>query len=185
MTRKLPKNSFIALQSLVMMSVILLATGCDKKEDKPVAPAAATAQQPAKPVMKPVSSALRVTPAPVNQFDFSAKKDPFKPVVLTKPDAAPTKDARERIARAGIPIHSFDVSQFRLIGIITGGRENYAQVVDPNKKSYILKKGMAIGKNDGKVMSISSSGVDILEQFRDDNGRVRKEHIKLTLPRKQ
>ena len=84
-----------------------------------------------------------------------------------------------------MPIHSFDVSQFKLIGIITGGRENQAMVTDPGGKGYVLKVGMLIGKNDGRITSISSSGVDVLEQFKDDNGRVRKENIKLTLPRKQ
>ena len=72
-----------------------------------------------------------------------------------------------------------------MIGIITGGRENQAMVTDPGGKGYVLKVGMLIGKNDGKITSINSSGVDVLEQFRDDNGRVRKEKIKLTLPRKQ
>lgn len=58
-------------------------------------------------------------------------------------------------------------------------------VTDPNGKGYVLRVGMTIGKNSGKIVSITSSGIDVLEQFRDDNGRVRKENIKLTLPRKQ
>jgi type IV pilus assembly protein PilP len=77
------------------------------------------------------------------------------------------------------------VSQFKLIGIITGGRENQAMVTDPAGKGYVLKVGMLIGKNEGKIVAITSGGVDIIEQFKDDNGRVRKENIKLTLPRKQ
>jgi len=168
-----------------MLAASLVITGCDKNEEKPAAAPATTQTQPVKPVLKPMSAPLRVTPAPVNQFDFSTKKDPFKPFVIAKPETAPTKESRARSARAGLPIHSFDVSQFKLIGIITGGRENFAQVIDPNGKGYILKKGMAIGKNDGKVVAIANSGVEILEQFKDDNGRVRKENIKLTLPRKQ
>ena len=96
-----------------------------------------------------------------------------------------THEARKRAQRNALPIHSFDVSQFKLIGIITGGRENQAMVTDPGGKGYVLKVGMSIGKNDGKIISISSNGVGILEQFKDDNGRVRKENIKLTLPRKQ
>jgi len=187
MTRNLLKNSCIVAQSFVLMTVALLMLGCDKKPEPTTAtsPATATADLQAKPVLKPVSSALKVTPAPVNQFDFSAKKDPFKPFVAVKLEAAPTKESLERNARAALPIHSFDISQFKLIGVVVGGKESFAQVIDPNGKGYILKKGMAIGKNDGKVVSISNNGVDVLEQFKDDNGRVRKENIKLTLPRKQ
>ena len=58
-------------------------------------------------------------------------------------------------------------------------------VVDPNGKGYVLKTGMTIGKNVGRVTLISAGGVDVVEQFRDDNGRVRKEIIRITLPRKQ
>jgi type IV pilus assembly protein PilP len=58
-------------------------------------------------------------------------------------------------------------------------------VTDPEGKGYVLKVGMLIGKNDGRIVSISTSGVEVLEQFKDDSGRVRKEHIKLSLPRKQ
>ncbi len=58
-------------------------------------------------------------------------------------------------------------------------------VIDPNGKGYVLKIGMTIGKNDGRVMSITPNSVDVLEQFRDDNGRVRKEHIRISMPRKQ
>ncbi len=187
MTRNLLKNSCIVAQSFFVMTVALLTLGCDKKPE-PVAvtaPVSTAIDAQSKPVLKPVSTALKVTPAPVNQFDFSTKKDPFKPFVAVKLESPKTKESLERNARAALPIHSFDISQFKLIGVVVGGKENFAQVIDPNGKGYILKRGMAIGKNDGKVMSISNNGVDILEQFKDDNGRVRKENIKLTLPRKQ
>ena len=187
MTRNLLKNSCIIAQSFFVLTAALLTLGCENKPE-PVAvtaPATPATEAQSKPVLKPVSTALKVTPAPVNQFDFSTKKDPFKPFVAVKLETATSKESLERNARAALPIHSFDISQFKLIGVVVGGKENFAQVIDPNGKGYILKKGMAIGKNDGKVMLISNNGVEILEQFKDDNGRVRKENIKLTLPRKQ
>jgi len=167
----------------------LLFTACNKKQ--PQAPASAPSQIPKaaviqpKPVQKPVSSALRLSAVPANQFDFSTKKDPFKPFVVVKIEPKNSPDAIKRAQRNSLPIHSFDVNQFKLIGVITGGRENKAMVTDPGGKGYVLKVGMLIGKNDGRITSINSSGVVVLEQFKDDNGRVRKENIKLTLPRKQ
>jgi Tfp pilus assembly protein PilP len=44
---------------------------------------------------------------------------------------------------------------------------------------------MTIGKNNGRVTAVGINGVDIVEQFKDDSGRVRKENIRITLPRKQ
>jgi type IV pilus assembly protein PilP len=180
------------LLSLVAVGAVVATLASCKKHEQP-APAnpvpaqtvkAAMPQQP-KPVQKQVSSALALPPAPVNQFDFSNKKDPFKPFVIVKASQAPSANNLQKSVRNALPIHSFDVSQFKLIGIVTGDRQNEAMVVDPNGKGYVIKVGMTIGKNEGRITSITNSGVDVVEQFRDDNGRVRKETIKITLPRKQ
>jgi len=185
MIRNLPRNSGACLLVFVL-GVALLFAGCNKKEQKPAppAPAAKPAVPQPKPVQKPVSSSLKLPPAPVNQFDFSNKKDPFKPFVAVK--AEPNgPGTRGRTSINALPIHRFDVRKFRLIGIITGGRENLAEVVDPNGKGYVLKVGMTIGSNEGRIVSIGTSGVEVLEQFRDENGKVRKERVRITLPRKQ
>lgn len=176
------------MAAVVLLCVLLLAA-CSKNQPQAPAPAPpqppkAAAVQP-KPVQKQVSSVLRLPSPPLNQFDFSNKKDPFKPFMVVKAEPKKSPESLKKALRNSLPIHSFDVSQFKLIGIITGGRENQAMVTDPDGKGYVLKVGMLIGKNDGRISAISSSGVDILEQFKDDNGRVRKENIKLTLPRKQ
>ena len=185
----LQRNSYFTVSAVVFVCALLI-TACGKNQ--PQTPASPTAQPQKvaalpKPIQKQASSSLHLPAAPVNQFDFSNKKDPFKPFVAVKAESKntpePTKKAQH--SSSSLPIHSFDVSQFKLIGIITGGRENEAMVTDPGGKGYVLKVGMLIGKNDGRIVSISTSGVDVLEQFRDDNGRVRKENIKLTLPRKQ
>lgn len=177
-----------AFAALILIAV--LVPGCNKKEQAaPVAapPAPVQAKQQTVPVQKPVSSAsVKLAPPPsVNQFDFSGKKDPFKPDIAVKVVPAPSPGDVRKALLAGLPIHSFDVSQFRLIGIVTGAKENQAMVIDPNGKGYVLKIGMTIGKNDGRVTAISATGVDVVEQFRDDSGRVRKENIRITLPRKQ
>lgn len=189
MIKKLLQNKSYSSLLAVGLVCALLFAACSKEQTPAPAPEPSqpikAAAAPPKPVQKQASSALRLPPPLVNQFDFSNKKDPFKPFVAVKVEPKNTPEARKRALRNALPIHSFDVSQFKLIGIITGGRENQAMVTDPGGKGYVLKVGMSIGKNDGKIISISSNGVGILEQFTDDNGRVRKENIKLTLPRKQ
>jgi len=189
MTRNLEKNSrFTGLLGCIFV-VTLVTPGCKKDNQQPatfaVPKAAPVASKPlVKPVQKPISSVARLTPAPVNQFDFSTKKDPFKSNIVVKSSPVSSKEIGRMDGKAALPIHSFDVSKFKLIGIVTGGKENQAMVTDPNNKGYVLKVGMTIGKNNGRVMAVTNSGVDILEQFRDDNGKVRKEYIKLALPRK-
>lgn len=185
MTNKLPNNRNLAVVALLIIA--MLASGCNKKQPSaPVAAPVNTNQQQTKAVQKAASSvAVTLAPPPTgNQFDFSNKKDPFKPDIAIKAAASSPENILKAL-KSGLPIHSFDVSQFRLIGIVTGAKENQAMVVDPNGKGYVLKKGMTIGKNDGRVTGISMNGVDVVEQFKDDSGRVRKENIKITLPRKQ
>ena len=171
---------------------VLLFAACNKKQAAVPVSAPTKSAKPAKPSIvppKPVqnqnSSAQKIYHATANQFDFSNKKDPFKPYVAVKAEPKNSRVSAKKARQNALPIHSFDVAQFKLIGLITGGSENRAMVTDPAGKGYVLKVGMLIGKNDGRITSISSSGVDILEQFKDDNGRVRKEHIRLTLPKKQ
>jgi len=190
MTRQvMQKNSSIL--SLVSLLTVAMLIGCNKNEKS--APIAASPtplsskQQVVRPIQKPQSSnSVKLPPPPTgNQFDFSGKKDPFKPDVALKQVTAPSSDNFKKVLQGGLPIHSFDVSQFKLIGIITTSKENKAMVVDPNGKGYVLKPGMTIGKNDGRVKAINNNGVDVVEQFKDDSGRVRKENIRITLPRKQ
>lgn len=167
-----------------------MTVGCDKlsKKTAPAQPqvqsAKAPAGQPVIPatvVLKPVSS-VKLPPAQTNQLDFSSRKDPFKPFISVK--AASPADMKGVRGKDTLPIHSFDVSQFRLIGIVADPKGNKAMVVDSAGKAYVLKLGMTIGKNEGKIIQISTSGVDVVEQFRDDNNKIRKETIRIPLLRK-
>ncbi|MGE0157450.1 MAG: pilus assembly protein PilP [Geobacter sp.] len=167
------------------MALVLSIAGCDKLKKAPAPPspakqaAKATPQKPATLVQQPQSS-VKLPPAQVNQFDFSAKKDPFKPYIVVDKASAGKKQA----GKDALPIHSFDVSQFRLVGVVADPRGNKAMVVDPQGKAYVLRLGMTIGKNEGKISQITTSGVDVVEQFRDDNNKVRKETIRIPLLRK-
>ena len=184
----LKRNSIISTSAGILICTFVLAA-CSK--DQPAAPTPVPAKPPKtavvapKPVQNVASSVTRLTSPPVNQFDFSNKKDPFKPFIVVKAEPKKTYDSIKKAQLDSLPIHSFDVSQFKLIGIVTGGRDNKAMVTDPGGKGYVLKVGMTIGKNDGKIVLINASGVDVVEQFKDESGKTRKETIKLTLPRKQ
>jgi type IV pilus assembly protein PilP len=183
MTRKLLKNRFILLCSVPIVCISFFS-GC-KKEQPPAAPPVQQPNPQPMPVQKPVSSALRLLSPPTHKFDFSAKKDPFKPFIIVTALPVKSSENAKKLLSDSLPIHSLEVSQFKLIGVVIGEKESKAMVTEPGGKGYVLKVGMSIGNNDGKVVSISTGGVEVLEQFKDENGRVHKETIKLTLPRKQ
>jgi type IV pilus assembly protein PilP len=128
------------------------------------------------------SSSAKVAENLLPRFDFSTKKDPFKAFVTEPPPA------KARLATAKgpdtLPIQRYEVTKFKIAGIIAGLKENRALIVDPAGKGYVVKEGMPIGDSDGRITRITSTFIEVLEQYRGDTGRVRKRTIKLTLPQK-
>jgi type IV pilus assembly protein PilP len=170
---------------LIVLSVLLLAfsAGCKKKEPTPSQPASEVKHEVRKvnPVQMPHSSA-QLTGVVNPSVDFANRKDPFKPYVVETKSVA----VFQRSPGYGLlPIQNYEVGQFRVLGIITGFKENSALVVDPTGKAYVVKPGMEIGKNGGQIDKISTTSIDVLEKYRDESGKIRKKNIKLTLPRKE
>lgn len=191
MTRRNNVSLFLVTCTLVPA----LVCGC-KKEEAPsppekaqpaniVAPASAIQKMPTsvkQGVQKTISAARMTTAGPI---DFTSKKDPFKPAV-TAP--LPTdKKSEPVVKKAGnlLPIQSYETEKFKVVGIITGIKENRALLIDPAGKAYVVRQGMTVGSNDGVVAKVNVNSLEILEKFRDDDGHVRKRTVKLTLTRKK
>lgn len=174
------KKSFL----LLFICLTLLQIGCEKKGSSPPPPAVQ-----AKPVVKslpPVQeqlSSAKVTVSPTTPFDFSNKKDPFKPIVAEAKKLKP--ETKSGSSFRGLPIQNYEVNQFKVLGIITGLKENNALVVDPAGKAYVVKPGMEIGKNNGRITRIDTASIEVFEQFRDEEGKPRKRTVRITLPRKE
>lgn len=182
MIRRPKRNNRLWGMLLALVCLVGLV-GCKQEQAPPPPPPAKAPQQP-KPVVQKQISTVALPPAQTNQLDFSTKKDPFKPFIAVKA-ATPAELVRQKAdLKPVLPIHSFDVSQFRLIGAVSDPKGNKAMVVDPAGKGYVLRLGMTIGKNEGKITRIDTSGVEVVEQFRDENNKVRKETIRIPLLRK-
>lgn len=178
------KNSYYTAFMVPVLAVLLLvAVGCNKKQQVPTPAAPPVAVNPKILIQKPVSS-VGVLQNQTNSFDFSNRKDPFKPYVSVKAATPAEQVKQKRETKPVLPLHSFDVNEFQLIGTIVDPKGNKAMVKDPGGKGYVLKVGMTIGKNEGKIVRIDLSGVEVVEQFRDENSKIRKETIRIPLLRK-
>ena len=157
--------------------------GCSKKEAPPEqAPPPVTTPEPKKPVVQQPLSSARVSLNSVLAPDFSTMKDPFKPyAALVVGPSAPKKNRFGQI----IPILNFELSQFSVKGIIIGLKENTALIVDPTGKPYVVKRGMEIGRNVGKITRITPTYIEVFEQYRDEAGKLKKNTTKLMLPKKE
>lgn len=162
---------------LLLTSSLLLAVGCS--EDS--APVKKQQKSTQKRVQK--QAAAQDTPVAKKEkkefvYDPAGKRDPFRPLVAVR---LPAEDANVPLT----PLQKFELSQFRLIGVIVGKGEPRAMVVAPGGKSYVLKKGQKIGKNHGVVIDIDSETVQIEEKFLDLAGSVTKSIQEISLPPRQ
>jgi type IV pilus assembly protein PilP len=178
--------------SIVWGAIFLLAglpVGCKKNEQPAPAPEQKKEQpkngQPAAPVQKPMSSAGAQAPT---RLDFTRKVDPFKPfapAVAPPQPGVPVAQAPPRPTGDQLPIQSFEVGKFKLVGIIAGINQNRALLIDPAGKGYVVQEGMEIGTHEGRITKITSSSVEVIESFKADNGRIKKRKIVLTLAKKR
>ncbi len=178
-----PKNNYKLLCWGMVVSMLALPS-CKKEE--PPTPAASPAAvnkavTPPVPVQKPVSS-VKTSLAP--SLDFIAKKDPFKPFIAAEPAPKAIKALPSKAADL-LPIQSFEVNKFKVSGIIAGLQENKALLVDPTGKGYVVKEGMLIGNNDGRISKITASSVEVVEKYRANNGKLRTRKTVLALAKKK
>jgi type IV pilus assembly protein PilP len=172
------KQFFTGILLLAFLSVI---GGCGDKEVQQVSKAPAPKKTAARTVKKQapqISEQEAEKASPIYLYDPAGKRDPFEALLAVQ----------KPIADTGLPLtplQKFDLGQFRLAGIIIGKDEPMAMVMAPGGKSYILKKGVKIGKNAGTVVGIEADGVLVEERFYDFSGAFRKSIQKIQLPERE
>jgi type IV pilus assembly protein PilP len=107
-------------------------------------------------------------------YNPAGKPDPFKPFI----QLTPVKRASGSLLT---PLQKFDISQLKLVAIISTPEGNIALVEDGMGKGYFLKKGTLVGKNDGKVTKILKDRVIIEEVYQDVLGQMKTNEISLSL----
>ncbi|PLX85740.1 MAG: hypothetical protein C0617_03420 [Desulfuromonas sp.] len=162
------------------IALLLNLTGCGE-ETPPPAPAPPpkkVAPAPPEPgVVDAVQEEEKEAP-PRYVYDSTGRRDPFD-IPLNVKKSAP------RVGMPLTPLQRFDLGQLRLIGVIVGKGEPRAMVVAPDGKSYILKKGIKVGRNDGKVVDVRPEAVLVEERYYDFTGTVRKGVQKIQLPERE
>jgi type IV pilus assembly protein PilP len=109
-------------------------------------------------------------------YDPTDKRDPFQPFIAIQTPLRPTD---EEIPLT--PLQKYDLSQLKLVAILVGTGEDRAMVEDSEGKGYILKKGVYVGRNFGKVKAVLKDRVIIEERYKDYTGKVKEKEIVLRL----
>ena len=163
----------------VFTAFFFLMVGCGG--GTPPSPPPAKTKSPAveKKKEEPAKVAELSVPEKKEEKEFTynpaGKPDPFKPFIQLTP-------LREFLRGAPLtPLQKYDLSQLKLVAIISAPEGNIALVEDATGKGYFLKRGVWIGKNDGKVTKILKDKVVIEEAYQDAFGQTKIHEISLIL----
>ena len=108
-------------------------------------------------------------------YNPAGKPDPFKPFIQLTPVRGASRSTPLT------PLQKYEISQLKLVAIISTPEGNIAMVEDATGKGYFLKKGTWVGKNDGKVSKILKDKVVIEEAYQDIFGQTKTQEILIIL----
>jgi type IV pilus assembly protein PilP len=180
--RKLQRSKIVLL--IMVMAFLFLVSGCGGGSTPPSAPPKAGAPAAEKKKAEAVQIPQKVEKKEVAkkeepEFSYNpvGKPDPFRPFIQLTP--------AEKLLKTAFltPLQKYDISQLKLVAIIIIPEGNVALVEDQQGKGYFLKKGTAIGRNDGKVKNILKDRVIIEEIYSDVLGQGKVNEISLFLHR--
>jgi len=165
------------------LTVLLLLQlfGCSSEGPPPSAKPAPKATAKQKVKKEEVVEKVVESPAftPIYSYDPSGRRDPFQSLLEVRKIVQP--DSAEPLT----PLQRYGIGQLNLVAIVVGKGDSRALVVAPDKKSYVLKKGVKVGENGGEVVEITVNSVLVEEKFYDFTGEMKKSIRELKLPVKE
>lgn len=107
-----------------------------------------------------------VAAAPVEEYYYNpaGKRDPFHTFLA--------RGKVEEIRADAPPLQRWDLDKYALKGVIWDTQSPRALVVDPEGTGHVLRLGTYVGRNWGKVTSISEGCVVITEEYQTLDGEL-------------
>jgi type IV pilus assembly protein PilP len=93
-------------------------------------------------------------------------RDPFRSYISALARNAGQSTTKQR----DVMLDRYSIDELKLVGIVTGGAEHRAMLVDPTGKGWIIRRGQFIGKEE-VVHGKGSSGADYALNWRVDRIR--------------
>lgn len=147
------RNQIIKL--LVAISVALLGSGCgDKGQHKDLHQY--TTQVKLRPA-KPLEPLPTIKAPPAYEYPTVAMRNPFKPVAAELPSGGPDQNREKE------PLEAFPLDSLRMVGVLQRNNTFWAVIQGPNGDVYRATVGNYIGQHYGRVVSINTDEVKLLE----------------------
>ena len=116
---------------------------------------------------------------PESAFSYSAegRRDPFRSMLYE------IQEVENRRTRA--PLEQFELGQIVLMGVVWEAEEPRALVTDPEGRSFVIRSGSRIGKNEGRVTHIDDNLVRVKETYMNYAGEQTRKDVELRIRRSQ
>lgn len=112
--------------------------------------------------------------SPVYSYNPEGKKDPFMTFLQ---GANPSK-----AVKASIPLLNYSLGDLKLVAVMILKKNKFlAMVQTPDSKGYVVKPGMEIGINHGRVREITDHSISVEEEFTEIGGEKKKRTVVLSL----
>jgi type IV pilus assembly protein PilP len=182
-----------AMVLLLALALVLSMAGCGEEEVVNAPKAAdfakereALATRKVKPRAKPAGGEA-VTAAPDKKradteyaagerdyfYDPRGKRDPFRSFRFVDEEQAEKKEFG--------PLGDFELGQLELSAVIWDATNPRALILDPGGRSYIVREGSQIGKNNGQVIHIGDNLVLVKETYENFAGEKTTKDVELRI----
>jgi type IV pilus assembly protein PilP len=112
--------------------------------------------------------------SPVYSYNPEGKKDPFMTYLQ---GANPAKTVK-----TSIPLLNYSLGDLKLVAVMVIKKNKFlAMVQTPDSKGYVVKLGMEIGINHGRVHEINDHSISVEEEFTEIGGEKKKRTVVLSL----
>jgi type IV pilus assembly protein PilP len=171
-----PTTNKIGLWGMMLsIAFLFLIGGCGEGISPSSIPSKTKSPAAVKKKEEPVRVAEKKEPEKKEEAEYSynpaGKPDPFRPFIQLISAKGGSKTAPLT------PLQKYDISQLKLVAIISSPGGNIGLVEDVAGKGYFLKKGTWIGKNDGKVSKILNDKVVVEEVYQDIFGQTKTNEV--------
>ena len=179
--QKLKRNKIpyrlISIYIMFLFFVVGCGEGTLPSSISPKGKSAATEKRKTEPTKVAEKKELEKKDETEYTYNPVGKADPFKPFI----QVTSVKGSSKNVPLT--PLEKYEISQLKLVAIISTPEGNIALIEDSAGKGYFLKKGTGIGKNDGRVTKIFKDRVVIEETYQDTLGQTKINEISLYLHR--
>ena len=163
--------------SIVLLSIMLLATGCADNNMNDLNQFAIDTK---KKYLGKVEALPAITPYESYHYQTSDNRDPFKPSVSLIKSIALTRASngvKPNQVRNKEDLEKYALNTLVMVGVMNNNGQNWAIVKAPDSNIFRVKKGNYMGENNGKILRITESKIDLKEIISDGmNGWIERKN---------